>query len=215
MKTKSNITLNSKTTFLGSLASEVTDIMSHRLITACIWFLVLCALFVFDAPLAQLLFLLIIPLQWSWLVLGAVIAFFALVTARYNLKRDCVILIICLVGFALYFSNLGFVMGRHALFQIRKSTYVEQLAASQELGFVPAELGMTNDGEPPLYGFFWQRGMLDNFSLAVYDPTGNIGKINDCETWDSIHLSKLSKLFGGTYHHCQEMGDGWYICWFT
>lgn len=134
--------------------------------------------------------------------------FFALVAARRNLKRKCVIVTICLAGFWLCFCNLGSVINRHALFQIRKPTPMEQLAIPQELGLVPAELGLTNDDKSPPYGFYRQEGILDDFALVVYDPTGNIANISDCESWDEIHLSKPLDLFGRTYHYFQKMGAG-------
>lgn len=182
---------------------------------AIIWFAVLCLMFVFAAPLAQLLFILFVPIAWSMLVAGGVIAIFALVTIRRDYRHGGAVIALCLFGFTLYYSNVGFEWGRYALFQIRKPTYVQQLAEAEQLGHVPVELGYTHEGPPKLHGFFWQRGVLDNWSVVVYDPSGRIAEINDADGWDEIHSSDLSDLFGGTYYRCQNVGGGWYICWFT
>lgn len=189
--------------------------MKSPLSIAIVWFGLLCMLFVFAAPLAQMLFILFVPILWSVLLAGCVIAIFAFVTIRRDYRRGGAIVAICLIGFSLYYSNVGFEWGRYALFQIRKPTYVQQLAEAEQLGHVPEELGYTDNGPPKLHGFYWQRGILDNWSAVVYDPSGRIAEINDANGWDEIHSNDLSDLFGGTYYSCQSVGGGWYICWFT
>ena len=75
---------------------------------AIIWFAVLCLMFVFAAPLAQLLFILFVPIAWSMLLAGGVIAIFALVTISRDFRCGGAVIALCLIGFALYFSNVGF-----------------------------------------------------------------------------------------------------------
>ena len=142
-------------------------------------------------------------------------AVFSIGVIKKTRNRGLTILLICVIGITLYYSHVGFKLGRYALFQTRKSTYVQQLADAQRLGHVQKDLGITEDRLAELHGFYWQRGMLDNFSLAVFDPSGKIAEINDCDGWDAIHSHELSKLFGGTFYRCQDVGGGWYICWFT
>lgn len=189
--------------------------MKPPLFAALLWLLAMAALFVFMAPLADvLMFLTVLVLVPLW-VGGGVIALLGLLTIKRDWRRGVAVLAICAAGSLLAYSNLGFVWGRHVLFQLRKPAYVRQLATAEELGEVPEGQGYTDPGPPVVHGFYWQRGMLDNWSAVVYDPTGRIAAINDAEDWDAIHNSSLSDLFGGTYYKCQSMGGGWYICWFT
>jgi hypothetical protein len=180
-----------------------------------VWLALLFALFVFTAPLADLLFLLFPMLLMVFFVTGSLLAIVAVVTAKRDWRRTAAVLgILALAGW-LYASNVGFRWGRVVLFQIRKPTYVRQLAQAEKLGHVPDEFGCTDLGPPVIHGLYWQRGILDNYSLVVYDPSGRIAEINRMEDWDAIHTNQLSDLFGGTYYTCQDMGGGWYICWFT
>lgn len=189
--------------------------MKPTMIAAVLWLLAMVALFVFMAPLADALMLLTVLVLGPLLVVGGVIAMVGLLTVRRDWRHAVAVLAICGTGFLLYSSNMGFVWGRHVLFQLRKPDYVRQLAAAEALGEVPEGQGSTDPGPPVVHGFYWQRGMLDNWSAVVYDPTGRIAAINDAEDWNAIHRSGLSDLFGGTYYRCQSMGGGWYICWFT
>ena len=189
--------------------------MKPPLIIAIIWFAVLCVLFVFTAPLAQALFILLLPIFIATLLAGGLLSIISLVTLRRDYRRGGAVLVICLIGFLLYYSNAGFAWGRYVLFQIRKPTYVQQLAKAEEIGRVPEELGLTHDGPPKIHGFYWQRGFLDNWSAVVFDRAGRIAEINDADGWDEIHDHSLSNLFGGTFYSCQDVGGGWYICWFT
>jgi len=189
--------------------------MKPGLTTAVIWFVLLWMLFIFAAPLSQILFFLFLPLPIIVLLAGGVIAIIAAVTIRRDYRRGGAVLAICLTGFTLFFSNAGFEWGRYVLFQIRKPAYVQQLAEAERLGRVSEENGHTDDGPPVYHGLYWQRGILDNWSVVVYDPSGRIAEINDADEMDEIHAHPLSDLFGGTYHSCQDVGGGWYICWFT
>jgi hypothetical protein len=189
--------------------------MKPPLLMAISWFALLWMLFVFTAPLSQALFILFPPVLAAVLLAGCLIAVIALATIRRGHRRSIAVLAICLTGFTLYYSNAGFEWGRYVLFQMRKPTYVRQLAEAERLGQVPEELGCTDNGPPKLHGFYWQRGVLDNWSVVVYDPSGRIAKINDARGWDEIHSNDLSNLFDGTYYRCQDVGGGWYICWFT
>ncbi len=189
--------------------------MKPPLTLTIVWLVSFCLLFVFMAPLAQALFLLYLPIQIAILLAGGLLSIIALATLKRDYRRGAAVLTICLVGFFLFYSNFGFVWGRYVLFQIRKPTYVQQLADAERVGRVPEDLGYTHDGPPKFHGFYWQRGILDNWSAVVYDPTGSIAEINDADGWDEIHAHELSNLFGGTYHRCQNVGGGWYICWFT
>ncbi|MDP7034634.1 MAG: hypothetical protein QF752_09100 [Planctomycetota bacterium] len=189
--------------------------MKPPLIVALIWFASLGLLFVFTAPISQALFFLFPVILWAVLFAGCLIAIVALATVKRDHRRGGAVLVICLIGFSLYYSNVGFEWGRYVLFQIRKPMYVQQLAEAKQRGHVSEDLGRTDNGPPKLHGFFWQRGILDNWSVVVYDPTGRVAKINDANGWDEIHSHDLSSLFGGTYYRCQHVGGGWYICWFT
>ena len=130
--------------------------MKPLLLIAIIWFALLCALFVFTAPLAQALFILFVPLMVAVLLAGGLIAIIALATLKRAYRRGGAVVVICLIGFLLYYSNAGFVWGRYVLFQLRKPAYVQQLAEAERLGFVAEDLGHTDDGPPQRHGFYWQ-----------------------------------------------------------
>ena len=188
--------------------------MKHPVTLVILWFGLLWLLFVFATPISEGLWLLDIPIRWGILLAGCVIAILALANRRVTLQRGMVVTAIVLIGCALYFS-VGFDSGRYLLFQIRKPGYEKQLAEAKELGQVPRGQGHTEDGPPKLYAFYWYRGVVDNWAGVVYDPSGRIGKINEADGWDEIHAQELSRLFGGTFYRCQDVGGGWYICWFT
>lgn len=183
-----------------------------------IWFGVLVLMFVFTAPLADYL-MMFMPLAFLFMeISGFVLALLALYFLWSGTRRAGTILAICVLGLTLYYSNIGFKYGRVALFQIRKPEYVKQLANAEKIGVVPEGVGLSDDGPNQIHGFYWQRGLLDNYSVVVYDPTGQIASINDdyeANGMDGVHSNPLSELFGGTYYRCQAVGGGWYICWFT
>lgn len=189
--------------------------MKPLFVYAVAWIVIFLLIFIFAAPLAEYLFMFMPLLLWSMLFAGGLLALLGLFFIRRDPARCGGVLAICLLGFTLYYSNLGFEWGRYALFQMRKSTYVKQLADAERLGKVPEEIGVTNEGPYKLHGFFWQRGFLDNWSAVVYDPTGKVAEINQANGMDEVRQNDLSELFGGTYYSCQDVGGGWYICWFT
>ena len=188
--------------------------MKPPLVVATIWFTSLWLLFIFAAPLTESLFIFYLPVHWGLFLTGCVIAVFTCATFSRNRPRGVAALFLCVFGFVLFFS-VGFDWGRYVLFQIRKPAYLQQLAQANQRGHVPDGLGYTENGPPKLHAFYWQRGVVDNWSGVVYDPTGRIAEINDSVGWDEIRSHDLSDLFGGTYFRCQNVGGGWYICWFT
>jgi hypothetical protein len=189
--------------------------MPPLITAAAAWLSTLLIVFVFWAPLADALFVLFPLLLIPLFIAGVFLALTALVTVKHNWRRTVVVMGLLSLGGALYASNLGLAWGRLILFQIRKPGYVRQLARAEQQGRVPDHLGATDDGPPTLHGLYWQRGLLDNYSLVVYDPSGRVAEINTMHDWQAIHSSDLSTLFGGTYYKCQDVGGGWYICWFT
>ena len=189
--------------------------MKPPLKTAILWLALFCLMFVLTAPLTQTLFILFAPIPWVFLLAGGVIFILALVTLRQDAVRSSTVLAICFTGFLLYGSNAGFSWGRYVLFQFRKPAYLEQLAEAERLGEVAAGFGVTHEGPPKIHGFYWQRGILDNWSAVVHDPSGRIAEINRADGMSKVHAHELSELFGGTFYSCQDVGGGWYICWFT
>lgn len=200
-----------------SYAIEIkeTGTLKSLLFYAIAWLCVLLVGFVFAAPLSDFLFMFMPLLTWSMILAGGLLAILGMVSIKSEPRQCIAVLVICALGFTLYYSNLGFEWGRLALFQIRKPTYVQQLAEAHKQGRVPEAIGLTSDGPKKFHGFYWQRGLLDNFSMVVHDPSGEIARINEANGMDEVHANELSDLFGGTYYRCQAMGGGWYICWFT
>jgi len=192
----------------------MANLLKHPLIVSTIWFAALCLLFVFATPLSESLDILYLPLHWSVFLAGVLLATCAASTMPRNRTRGAAALLLCVTGCGLFFS-VGFDWGRFLLFQIRKPGYEQRLSQAESLGRVPGDLGRTETGPPKLHAFYWQRGVVDNWSAVVYDPSGRIAQINNARGWDEIHAHALSRLFGGTYYRCQAVGGGWYICWFT
>jgi len=192
----------------------MANLLKHPLIVATIWFASLWLLFVFATPLTESLYILYLPLHWAVFLAGCVIATCAGTTFSRNRLRGAVALLLCVTGCVLFFT-VGFDWGRYLLFQIRRPGYEQRLSQAEALGRVPGELGRTDTGPPKVHAFYWQRGVVDNWSGVIYDPSGTIAQINAARGWDEIHAHALSRLFGGTYYRCQDVGGGWYICWFT
>ncbi len=200
--------------FDGSVIPNVMRFMKSLISISIFWFALLWGLFVFATPLNESLFAFYLPVQWGVFFAGCVIAACASATFSRNRRHGVVVLLICLVGFVSFFS-VGFEWGRYVLFQIRKPMYVQRLAEANQLGHVPDGFGHTENGPSKLHVFYWQRGVVDNWSGVVYDPTGKIAEISRAVGWDEIRSHDLSELFGGTFYRCQNVGGGWYICWFT
>ena len=188
--------------------------MKPPLATTIVWFFILNLLFICNDPLSEFMYIFYDLIRWGMILIGALLAVMACVTFSRLRLRSMIVLLLCVIGTACFYS-VGFQYGRYVLFQMRKVGYEQQLTLAQEAGEAPRELGRTDDGPPQLFAFYWRRGSLDNWSAVIFDPTGDIPRINDAETWDEIHAHDLSRLFGGTYYRCQPVGNHWYICWFT
>ena len=188
--------------------------MKLLIVTSLVWFAFLWLLFILRDPLIDIFFILYLPVHWGLFAAGCVIAAISFVTIYRNWQQGTFSLTVCIIGIILFFT-IGFDSGRYVLFQIRKPDYENQLNRANSTGRVDKGSGHTETGPPKLHAFYWQRGIIDNWSGVVYDPTGRIERINDSNGWDEVQDHELAGLFGGLYYRCQNVGDGWYICWFT
>lgn len=175
---------------------------------AFVWAVLLGALFLFASPLAEALWVLYSLIHWGIAAAGVAILIAAIVGGVRRKPGAAVPILICLIGLSLFFTE-GFRWGRVGLFTLRTSHYEELLAEARRSGSVGSGVGVQDEGPPVRYAFYWQRGILDNWSGVVYDPSGELMKVND-STNHGLHL-----LFGGTLYKCERLRGHWYLCWFT
>lgn len=174
------------------------------------WLLLLFAWFVLRSWIIDKTLMLPIDLFicMGLLVSGIVIAVSAIVSIRLQPAVSGAALMIVLIGLTLYWT-VGFQMGRRVWFEIRRNHYERLLAEATARGTVPLETGHTDDGPPRRFAFYWIRGIIDNWSGVVFDPSGDVMNVNNnpqaAERW----------LFGGEMYRCESLGSDWYLCWFT
>ena len=65
-------------------------------------------------------------------------------------------------------------------------------------------------GPPVRLAFSWGGGILDNWYGIVFDPTGNVLKVND-----ATQARQVSMLFGGRMTYAEHVWGPWYFCSFT
>lgn len=186
---------------------------------AAAWFVALLLLFVFDAPLSDAL--LFLPFRWCFIAVPCGLMLWALQAWAFSKPRNhnqlIAMTVTCAVGLTLYFT-IGFQFGRRVLFEIRQPHYEAMLASAMVTGEIPGGDGHVESGPPQRFAFYWQRGVTDNWVGAVYDPTGDIARINHINDWSDRNdpeVDGLVELFGGTFYSCESVGGGWYLCWFT
>ena len=182
--------------------------MKSLTLTTLAWFILMLTVFVFSPPLYESFFIFFHLARWAMVMLGFLLLLWATIVFTKR-KRGLICFILCTIGLAGYFT-IGFDLGRHVLFQIRKPHYEKLLAEANQTGTVVKNQGFSDTTSPGKHAFFWQRGVVDNWAGVIHDPSGTLGKIKD-----PSRNGNLSLIFGGTYYDCQYMGEGWYICWFT
>ena len=182
--------------------------MKSLTLASTVWLVMMFCVFVFSPPLHDMFFVFFQLACWALIAIGFCLLITTSVMAAKN-KRYIAASLLCLTGLAGYYT-IGFDLGRHVLFQLRKSHYEQLLAKANETGQVERDAGVTDLQAPGNHAFYWQRGILDNWVAVIFDPSHELAKINT-----ETQPANLWSIFGGTYYRCQSMGDGWYICWFT
>ena len=192
--------------------------MKSDSIVASLWFLVLCLLFIFSAPLTETLWLIAPLLQLAWVALGLVLIVIAIVF-WVKRRRRTVFPILLIASGILFFFTSGFRVGRFVLFQIRKDRYETLLREVETTRKICEGEGAIDNGPPLRYVFYWERGVSDNWVGLVYDPSGEVMKANqfksDWSNWDAPELQEVKSLFGGDMLDSEHVEGPWYICWFT
>jgi hypothetical protein len=63
---------------------------------------------------------------------------------------------------------------------------------------------------------FLLGGIIDNWTGVVYDPTGEVLKVNGFELFgDEWREAKVTQLFGGDMTSARHLKGHWYLCTFT
>jgi hypothetical protein len=182
-----------------------------------VWLMLLCGFFVFSTPMAEWLWLAYLPLHWGCVSVGGVILIAGIVASVRGRRAALLSVCIAVLGISLFFTE-GFYLGRLALFELRKERYETLLSEAQRTGEIPFGEGRIDEGPPTRYAFYWQRGVTDNWAGVVYDPTGNVERVNEIPGMDDLHgeeWSEVITLFGGHMYRCQHLEGAWYLCWFT
>ena len=190
--------------------------MKTLTLASLVWFTLMLGVFIFSPPLNEAFFMLFPFASWALVGVGVVLLSCAAVLFVRK-RRGTIAMAACLIGLIGYYT-VGFDLGRHVLFQIRRPHYEALLQHAKQTGSLPKGSGHVDLSSPAKFAFYWQRGVVDNWAGVVFDPTGDIARINIATNFDELYnpaVSDLVGIFGGTYYHWQDMGDGWYICWFT
>jgi hypothetical protein len=182
------------------------------------WWLFLLLFFVFTTPIADAMWFAFPLLYWGVVAVGGGLVIALLFRAKKERRVPVLSLVMACLGLVLFFTS-GFQLGRKAYFQIRKGHYEALLEKAVRTGEVPTQEGEFDEGPPPRYAFYWQRGITDNWAAVVHDPTGLVLRVNEVRPdLQDLHDPKWSEavsLFGGDLHHCEHLGGDWYLCWFT
>jgi len=173
-----------------------------------IWFVAMLCVFIFSPPLTDVFFLFFDLGCLEMVAIGFVLVLWAIFETAKG-RQNIAALVLCIAGLAGYYS-IGFDVGRHVLFELRRPHYEQLLANANRTGKVDARDGHVDAQSPGKFAFYWQRGIMDNWVAVIHDSTHKIAGINA-----TPKPTELIPIFGGEYYHCQDMGGGWYICWFT
>ena len=80
-------------------------------------------------------------------------------------------------------------------------------------------LAHVDDGPPVRVAFFWFRGVTDNWVGLVFDPTGDVMKVNQLRAeklkWNDPRFQGINMMFGGELYHAEHLSGPWYLCGFT
>ena len=81
------------------------------------------------------------------------------------------------------------------------------------------DLAEVDKGPPVRVAFYWNRRVIDNWVGLVYDPTGEVMRVNafksDWSNWHAPELATIKSLFGGDLFRALHLSGHWYLCWFT
>ena len=78
---------------------------------------------------------------------------------------------------------------------------------------------LVDPGPPLRLAFPWPSGIITGWCGAVYDPTGEVMRINDVlpdgSNRDDARLAGATAAFGGGMTDCHELGEDYYLCCFA
>jgi hypothetical protein len=182
-----------------------------------VWAILLAALFIFTPPLQDALWAFYLPLPYLPVLPAAILLIVTLVRGfRSAWSRTLPALVILVAGLSLLFTS-GFALGRRAYFEIRKSHYEEVLAASLRTGTIPENEGRADPSRPKQYALYFQRGFRYHWVGAIYDPFGEVMRVNEAGRYEQLQDSSGEDIhgwFGGILVRAEDVGGGWYLCWF-
>jgi hypothetical protein len=180
----------------------------------------------FFSPLGEYLWLLsgLIPLLLAAASIGCIL--FAI--ANWASQRRLVFLVGALMFAALsIFLKLNPNFTRDVRFALHRASYEEKVriilqtkAEGRDIDKLKiSDLAYIDDGPPVRVSFFWFRGVTDNWVGLVFDPSGDVMKVNQLRAekrkWDDPKFQGISMLFGGELYHAEHLSGHWYLCGFT
>ena len=165
----------------------------------------------------------------AWAVVGLVLLAVALWKLRTAATRPSALRTAgTVIGVALLFlptTSLGSWVTERVRFMRAREAYDRAVAqagaegtnASAGLREGKGGLGYIVDPGPPVrVAFPWPGGIMDNWCGAVFDPTGEVMKVNDLPLWsETWRQSSVTKLFAGDMTSCRRLDQAYFLCCFT
>lgn len=182
-----------------------------------VWAIYLVLVCVFALPL-QSLWIFYVPILLSPILGGIILLIPTLIHGfRKSWRRALPSLLSLAAGLTLFFT-CGAKLGDKAYFLIRKSHYERLLAEAIRTGTLPLAEGKIDQGPPVRYAFMIASSPSDNWVAVVYDPSGEVMRVNQAKNWTELRdpaLADVVGLFLGDLYQAEDMGGGWYLCTFT
>ncbi|MFT3925296.1 MAG: hypothetical protein QM778_22350 [Myxococcales bacterium] len=156
------------------------------------------------------------------LLYGVIAALYCLFRRQYRRAAIRVALVACLLLLA-WPLQIGVARARiHLLFDRDRDVF--DAIVAQELGRTPRDQAgppryyHVDAGPPVRIAFPLEGGIVDNWCGVVFDPSGEVLRLNQVDL-DSLKtsesLARLRKLFGGDMVGCKHLDGPYYHCCFT
>ena len=123
-------------------------------------------------------------------------------------KRGVVAIVIVVVGAALIiiFGDRLAIDARFAMARADYETELERIREGQPASH-PDFAYMEETGAGLRVAFYWKRGIVDNWSGIVFDPSDSLA--------DASLSSGQRSYFGGDLIYSRHLSGHWYLCGFT
>ena len=192
-----------------------------------LWLSILLLRCLFAPDIVAALFMLEFFLRWGLALWGAAISIAWLVkgcSGSGSIKAFG--LAFLSVGLSVLFVSTSHldVLGIHFKFYRNLGRYqavVEQMgeqASATKMERASSPDFKIDEGPPTRVAFSWY-GFIDNWVGVVYDPSGEVERVNqlkkDGSNRGDLELGGIQKLFGGDLRRARKLKKHWYYCSFT